>query len=88
MYFLGKYIRKRYQKFLGYSPREVYIRSSAKERCLESVSLLVSGLYPPVDRWKWGNGLGQHWQPFPINTVEFKEDGVSKQLVSRCVTKL
>jgi len=52
MFELGKYIRKRYKKFLGTSPREVYIRSSEIDRCLESVSLVVAGLYPPKGRFE------------------------------------
>ncbi|XP_054156874.1 prostatic acid phosphatase-like, partial [Oppia nitens] len=76
MYSLGKYIRKRYKNFLGDSPREVYARSSSKDRCLESVGLVLSALYPPVGRWKWDGQLGQHWQPIPIITVRFCEDGM------------
>ncbi len=50
MFKLGKYIRKRYENFLGTSPREVHIRSSAADRCLESVALVLAGIYPPEGR--------------------------------------
>ena len=77
MYSIGQYLRRRYQKFLTYNPREVYIRSSGKDRCLESTALVLAGLYPPVGRWKWNSDLGRLWQPFPIQTVKYSEDGVS-----------
>ena len=64
-----------YQKYLGdqFSPRQVYARSSAKNRCLESVSCLLAGAYPPESVWKWSEGndpeIGSLWQPIPIYTV-------------------
>ncbi|CAG2105668.1 unnamed protein product [Medioppia subpectinata] len=77
MYSLGKYLRKRYDHFLGTSPREAWVRSSARERCLESVTMLLAGLYPPTGRWVWNHQLGHIWQPVPIKTVEFEKDGVN-----------
>ena len=74
---IGKYLRKRYKNFLTENPREVWVRSSEKERCLESVTLILSGLYPPNGRWKWNNDVGQVWQPFPIHTMNISHDGVS-----------
>lgn len=44
---LGKFIRTEYKDYLGKSPREVYVRSSIEHRCIESVSALLSGAYPP-----------------------------------------
>ena len=75
MYKLGQLIREEYKEYLGdkYSPREVYVRSSDSERCIESVSLLLAGAYPPKQSaWQWNNGsdpdLGRLWQPIPIHT--------------------
>ncbi|CAG2105666.1 unnamed protein product [Medioppia subpectinata] len=76
MYSLGKYLRKRYDNFLGTSPREAWVRSSARERCLESVTMLLAGLYPPTGRWVWNHQLGHIWQPVPIKAVEFEKDGM------------
>ena len=71
----GQFIRQEYNTYLGdkYSPREVYARSSLTDRCIESLSVLLSGAYPPKQKvWQWNNGsdaeLGQSWQPFPIQT--------------------
>jgi prostatic aicd phosphatase len=87
MYKLGQNIRKEYDSYLGpnYSPREVYARSSVSSRCIESLSCLLSGAYPPKPQeWQWNNGsdaeLGQLWQPIPIETFMPKhEDIVLKQ---------
>ena len=75
MYKFGQFVRQEYGEYFGdnYSPREVYARSSSGERCIESVSCLLSGAYPPNQLfWKWNNGsdaeLGRLWQPFPILT--------------------
>ncbi len=51
MFKLGKYIRTRYENFLGTSPREVYTRSSAADRCLESAALVSAAIYPPEGRY-------------------------------------
>jgi hypothetical protein len=53
MFKLGKYIRKRYENFLGTSPREVHIRSSAADRCLESAALVLAAIYPPEGRYQY-----------------------------------
>ncbi|KPM10367.1 lysosomal acid phosphatase-like protein 3 [Sarcoptes scabiei] len=76
MFQLGKYLSRRYENFLGKSPREVHVRSSGSDRCLESVSLLLAGLYPPKGRWKWNDNLGNNWQPFPIQTVPHEDDAM------------
>ncbi|CAG2170146.1 unnamed protein product, partial [Oppiella nova] len=58
MYKLGEFIRQEYSDYLGdkFSPREVYARSSIAERCIESISNLLSGAYPPNQKdWQWGN---------------------------------
>ncbi|CAG2109807.1 unnamed protein product, partial [Medioppia subpectinata] len=56
-----------------YSPREVYVRSSITDRCIESTSSLLAGVYPPKTQdWIWDIGgdakLGHDWQPIPIQT--------------------
>lgn len=77
MYKLGQYLSKRYAGFLGKSPNsEVYIRSSGSNRCLQSVQLVMAGMYLPDGRWKWNDDLGSKWQPFPIQTVPHDYDGM------------
>ncbi|XP_054153328.1 prostatic acid phosphatase-like [Oppia nitens] len=75
MYKWGQWIREEYNDYFGdkYSPREVYVRSSLTERCIESTSSLLAGAYPPNQKaWQWNIGsdapLGNVWQPFPIET--------------------
>jgi hypothetical protein len=81
MYKLGQFLRQNYDQYLGptHSPREVYVRSSIEHRCIESVSCLLAGAYPPVTKdWQWNKGtdaeLGLKWQPFPIETFMPKTD--------------
>ncbi|CAG2118526.1 unnamed protein product, partial [Medioppia subpectinata] len=82
MYKMGEFLRQEYGPYFGdqYSPREVYARSAAADRCLESVANLLAGAYPPKQtQWQWNKGsdasLGRLWQPIPINTVlDKKED--------------
>ncbi|CAG2172297.1 unnamed protein product, partial [Oppiella nova] len=81
LYKLGEFIRQEYNDYLGdkYSPREVYVRSSITDRCIESTSSLLAGAYPPKQpEWQWNKGedakLGLVWQPFPIQTFMPHED--------------
>ncbi|RWS28315.1 lysosomal acid phosphatase-like protein 3 [Leptotrombidium deliense] len=74
MYNLGRFFRKRYGDFLTNSPREVFIRSSAAERCLESAQMLVNGIYAPHGAWIWSED--QRWLPFPIQTEPRFTDGM------------
>ncbi len=50
---LGNYIRKRYDGYLGTSPREVHIRSSAADRCFESAQIVSAAIYPPEGRYQY-----------------------------------
>lgn len=68
LYRKGQFLKNRYSKFLK-SPRQVYSRSGAAERCLASSAYLLSGLLPPEDHWKWSRGLGELWQAIPIETI-------------------
>ncbi|CAG2110632.1 unnamed protein product [Medioppia subpectinata] len=76
MFGVGSYLRKRYQHFLSDNPREVRIRSSGADRCLETVALVMAGLYRPEGRWQWSDNLGHEWQPFPIQTEPREMDGM------------
>ena len=77
MYSFGQDLRKRYSHYLGDSPKNIYLRSSASNRCIESASALVSGLYPPKNRWIWSKDLiAQFWQPIAIQTVLKSSDGL------------
>ncbi|CAG2108643.1 unnamed protein product [Medioppia subpectinata] len=91
MYKLGEFIRQEYNQYLGdkYSPREVYARSSLADRCIESLSNLLSGAYPPKQKeWQWGNdsdaALGKVWQPFPIQTFMPKNDDLVLNHEKKC----
>lgn len=92
MFKLGQFIRQQYDHYLGqkFSAREVYARSSASDRCLESASLLLAGAYPPnSSTTQWNNGsdadLGRVWQPIPIQTFIPKRDDTVLNEVSHVI---
>ena len=64
----GRWIRSRYSNFLSENPIEVYARSSPADRCINSVSLLLAGAYPPVGRFVVDEQL--NWQPVPVHSGE------------------
>ena len=89
MFKRGQFIRDAYNDYLGdgYSPRDVFTRSSISDRCIESVSCLLSGAYPPNNKsWQWSEGsdasIGRIWQPFPIYTFMPKQDDLVLNEVS------
>ncbi|XP_057651121.1 prostatic acid phosphatase-like isoform X1 [Diorhabda carinulata] len=66
-YKLGQWFRQRYNNFLQkiYSPREIIVESTEKDRALMSASATLAGLYPPIDFQLWNTQL--KWQPIPIH---------------------
>jgi hypothetical protein len=74
LYALGKFIRKRYASFLTDNPGEVKVRSSAANRCLNSVQSLLAGAYPPKGDYIIEPTL--IWQPFPVQTMPRPEDSM------------
>lgn len=78
MYNVGQFLRSRYDGFLTDNIREVAVRSSPIERCLESTQLVLNGMYNPKGRWVWNSS--EPWQPFPIQTTFAEKDSVSLHL--------
>lgn len=78
MYNAGKSLHLNYLTFNIKSPRDVYVRSSSVERCLESAAYLLAGAFPPKDEYVWSRSsnddIGFKWQAFPIQTVPRKSD--------------
>lgn len=77
MYDVGRYLRRQYGYFLSEDVHEVYARSTGRERCLESVELLVSGAYKPAPDSVWTWNQSELWIPVPVQTVEPSHDLVS-----------
>lgn len=82
MYDVGRYLRRHYGGFLSEDVHEIYVRSSGKERCLESVQLLVNGAYKPTLDSVWTWNRSELWIPVPAQSVEYKHD-----LVGFCYTR-
>lgn len=75
-YELGKFIRKRYSKFLDdtYSPNKVKFRSTDVDRTKMSAQLVAAALYKPVSAQRWNRNLD--WQPIPIHSEPLNDDRV------------
>lgn len=75
-YELGKFMRKKYNKFLGdsYSAKLVSIHSTDTDRTKMSAQLQMAGLFPPKNNQIWNKNL--IWQPIPINYEPLDSDSV------------
>ncbi|RWS23427.1 lysosomal acid phosphatase-like protein 3 [Leptotrombidium deliense] len=74
MFNLGVHLRNEYKSFLANNPIEVYARSSQADRCINSVQLLLAGLYPPKNEFIWNAHF--NWQPIAVYSKPINEDGV------------
>lgn len=77
MYNLGKFLRKRYDKFLGkiYKPVEFYTQATDVDRTKATVQLINAGLWPPEPLQQWG---ALKWQPIPVHMEPLATDTVCK----------
>lgn len=78
-YNLGNFLKERYVQNMSfiqpqYLHKEIYIRSSNVERCLQSAETQLAGLYPPQGRQVWNKDI--NWQPVPVHTVPEDQDPV------------
>lgn len=81
MYNLGNALSKRYRKLLPsngfYSTRDMYVISSAHERCQMSAQSFLAGFMPPPPQNQ--HKLPINWQPIPVNPIPRDRDMVSCQ---------
>lgn len=77
LYNIGKYLRQRYDKFLGriYEPDQYYVQTTDVDRTKTSLQVLNAALWPPEPVQQWGP---LNWQPIPIHTEPLSMDSVSK----------
>ena len=83
-YQLGQKFRKKYihEKMLvdpNYHKDEIHIRSTQKERTLQSAQSFMLGFYPPSNCSQSNEDfefLPYHLQPVPIHTAEKKKDNI------------
>jgi len=67
-YQLGKFLRRRYDKFLGpYSPKKLHVLSSDYDRTINSANLVLAGMFPPADNQIWNKDL--LWQPIAVHSI-------------------
>ncbi|RZC35300.1 His Phos 2 domain containing protein [Asbolus verrucosus] len=82
-YLLGKYLHKRYKKFLGtYNIETVDARSTDYNRTKMSLQLVLASLFPPENELVWEKGL--KWQPIPFNYWPLGEDHVLGDPYKNC----
>ncbi|CAG2163551.1 unnamed protein product, partial [Oppiella nova] len=56
-YNMGRYYKQRYGKFIDENPKSAFLRASAAQRCIDTLSIVAKKLWPPaVDNKK-------QWQP-------------------------
>ena len=68
MYNLGVNLKERYANFVTQDVRELHVRSSGLDRCIESAQLVAFAMYPPRARWLWHENVTQ-FQPIPITST-------------------
>jgi len=68
MYNLGLYLKEHYKNFITSDVREVKVRSSGLDRCIESAEMVAMAMYPPKGRWLWHPNI-TNFQPVPISST-------------------
>ncbi|CAG2121839.1 unnamed protein product, partial [Medioppia subpectinata] len=56
-YNMGKYYKQRYGKFITANPKRAYLRGSAAQRCIDTLSIVTKQLWPQDSDEK------KQWQP-------------------------
>ncbi|CDW55273.1 lysosomal acid phosphatase [Trichuris trichiura] len=73
-YELGQVLRNRYYDFLNeYNPEEVYVRSTNKNRTIQTALLCLAGMFPISAS---DSPIGLPWQAIPVHSVPTELDSV------------
>lgn len=77
MYQLGKFLRTRYDKFLGpiYTDDIMEVHSTGFGRTRKSALLVLSGLWPPTGEQIWNKDLS--WLPIEVDYKLHPDDNVN-----------
>ncbi|XP_026689177.1 venom acid phosphatase Acph-1-like [Diaphorina citri] len=75
-YWLGLFMRKRYNGFLKdeYYHNDVRLTSADLDRCIDSAHVMTAGLYPPKGINIWNDNVGRYYQPIPVRTLDAEND--------------
>lgn len=66
-------MHRRYNQFLGtYSPDKISVLSSDYDRTINSASLVLAALFPPIGDQIWCQDL--LWQPIAVHSIPKKMD--------------
>lgn len=76
-YELGKFIRNRYDQFLGslVIPELMQVRSTGMNRSRKTALMILAGLWPVNCVQKWHPTL--NWQPIPVDYCHLEDEDVS-----------
>lgn len=83
---MGKWLRTTYGSLLGdqYDQRKIYIRSTDRDRTIESAQLALIAMFPPSGYQLWKKDL--KWQPIAVHTVDRNEDYlIGSRVPSSCL---
>lgn len=64
--------------------KEIYIRSTDKDRALQSAYTNLAGLYRPVDQQIWNASI--KWQPIAVHSVVEADDFLIGSEIVSCLT--
>ncbi|KAL1460788.1 hypothetical protein WDU94_012737 [Cyamophila willieti] len=75
-FWLGQFMRKRYNGFLKdeYYHHDIRVTSADLDRCIDSAQVMTVGLYPPKGINIWNDNVGRFYQPIPVRTLDSEED--------------
>ncbi|OQR75078.1 lysosomal acid phosphatase-like, partial [Tropilaelaps mercedesae] len=71
---LGDFLRAHYSNFISGDSKEIYVQSSDKNRCLDSASCHLAGMYQPTLDQRFLPNFP--WQPIPVHTRPSSDDGL------------
>uniref|UniRef100_A0A8D9FIW0 acid phosphatase n=1 Tax=Cacopsylla melanoneura TaxID=428564 RepID=A0A8D9FIW0_9HEMI len=75
-FWLGQFMRKRYNGFLKdeYYHHDIRVTSADLDRCIDSAQVMTVGLYPPKGINIWNDNVGRFYQPVPVRTLDPEDD--------------
>ncbi len=75
----GQFLKSKYEDFLttSYDRSRVFARSTDYDRTLQTVNVVLNGLYPPNSDQKWTSDAGLfNWLPIPVHTANLSGDRI------------
>lgn len=75
-YELGLFLKRRYKQLIGddgkFEPKKVSVLSSGFDRTINSATVVLSALFPPISNQIWNEQL--LWNPIAVHSIPSKVD--------------